>query len=125
LPEAQRFPHVIKRSTGDIIEFPPSTRAILGQNVPVAGGGYLRLLPLGFIKSGIQKINTEGWPAVIYFHPWEIDPGQPRVKASLKSRFRHYVNLDKTLGRIKILLSHFRFAPFQRILIDERNAFLR
>ncbi len=125
MPEAQRFPHVIKRSTGDIMEFPPSTLAILGQNVPVAGGGYLRLLPLGFIKNGIQQINREGRPAVIYFHPWEIDPGQPRVKAGLKSRFRHYVNLHKTLGRIKILLNQFSFAPFQKILIDERNAFLR
>lgn len=121
MPHAERFPHVIKRTCGTISEYPPSTLKILGQNIPMAGGGYIRLLPARFIACGIERINRDGQPAVIYFHPWEIDPGQPRIRTGLKSRFRHYLNLDKTLSRITLLLQQFRFAPLQRLLTEEKS----
>lgn len=114
IPLFSRFP--VRFQTpggGEIVEFPLSTVRWLGRNFPVAGGGFLRFLPLSLIRGGIRRINDmEGKPAVIYFHPWEIDPDQPRVKgASLLARFRHYRNLDKTEGKVRSLLSEFSFAP--------------
>lgn len=121
MPRAERFPHLIERSRGAISEFPPSTVTLLGQNVPVAGGGYLRLLPAQLIARGIRSINRAGQPAVVYFHPWEIDPEQPRIRAGLRSRFRHYLNLDKTMQRITHLLNQFSFAPIRTLLTEERT----
>ena len=116
-----RFPHEIQRSAGVIKEFPMSTFAVGSRKknykIPVSGGGYLRLFPLWFIKHAINSINTrDRQPAVLYFHPWEIDPDQPRVKANLKSRFRHYHSLRKTYGKIGDLLSTFSFAPMGKVL---------
>lgn len=115
------LPHEIRRESGVIKEFPLSTVSwkILGKRVtvPVAGGGYLRLLPLGFMARAMRRINDrQGAPVVLYFHPWEIDPGQPRIKAGFKSRFRHYHNLDKTEGKIRGLLGTFPFAPMGQVL---------
>jgi polysaccharide deacetylase family protein (PEP-CTERM system associated) len=120
--DAHRFPHVMVRQSGSIKEFPMTTTEIgvsdMRYRIPVAGGGYLRLFPLCFMKRAIHRINKrEGQPVVLYFHPWEIDPEQPRVKAGLKSRFRHYVNLDKTSGKVRELLSSFHFAPM-RVVLD-------
>jgi len=126
ISDAYRFPSEIKRPSGVIKEFPLSTLQInlahLRYQLPVAGGGYLRLFPVWFIKKAIDHINKiERQPAVIYFHPWEIDADQPRVKASLKSRFRHYVNLDTTIGKIEYLLRHFDFSPMNAILEENLN----
>ncbi|WP_084730990.1 XrtA system polysaccharide deacetylase [Microvirga vignae] len=91
-------------------EIPISTVRVAGRNWPVAGGGYFRLFPLWLTRSAIRHINAEGQPAVIYLHPWEFDPDQPRVvNAPLTSRFRHYVNLDRTELRLESLLCEFRF----------------
>lgn len=116
-----KYPHEIRRPSGVIKEFPMSTYAIgsrgLNYKVPVSGGGYLRLFPLWFIKRAIGRINTgDRQPAVVYFHPWEIDPDQPRIKASAKSRFRHYHNLHRTYGKVDELLSTFSFAPMRKVL---------
>lgn len=116
-----RYPHEIQRPAGVIKEFPMSTFAVGSRNknykVPISGGGYLRLFPLWFIKRAITSINTsDRQPVVLYFHPWEIDPDQPRIKAGLKSRFRHYHNLRKTYGKIGDLLSTFPFAPMGKVL---------
>jgi len=121
IPGAERFPYVIKRPTGSILEFPLSTRefSIWGRafRLPVAGGGYLRLFPLWVIKKAIAHINeSEKQPAVLYFHPWEMDPGQPRIDAGLLSSFRHYTNIDKTMEKTASLLSAFRFAPMRSVL---------
>ena len=121
LPNAKRFPHEVYSKSGVIKEFPMSTLQIsLSRKkicIPVAGGGYLRLFPLWFIKKAIKGINTaEGQPAVLYFHPWEIDGKQPRIKAGLKSRFRHYLNIGKTAGRVKALLSSFKFYSMADVL---------
>ncbi len=121
IPQAARFPHDITRAAGAIREFPMSTLQLhlLNRNfsVPVAGGGYLRLFPLWFIKRAIRSINEkEHQPVVIYFHPWEIDQGQPRIKAGLRSTFRHYLNIDKTFGRIRELLTFCCFSPMADVL---------
>lgn len=116
IPGAERHPHGIETASGVIREFPISTLKFGRYRLPIAGGGYLRLLPAGLIKKGIDHINRkEGRPAVVYFHPWEIDPDQPRIKAGLKSRFRHYLNLEKTEGKIKYLLEGLKFRPMGEI----------
>ncbi len=121
IPDAKRFPYNIECSSGTIREFPLSTLKLrflsLETRIPVSGGGYLRLFPAGMIRKAIDHINfREGQPAVLYFHPWEIDPGQPRIKAGLKSRFRHYVNLDRTMGKLRHLLSTLSFVPMSSVL---------
>lgn len=115
------YPHDIARPAGVLREFPLSTIELRlfgkGCKVPVAGGGYLRLFPLWFMKRAIRRINAgDRQPSVLYFHPWEIDPDQPRIKAGFKSRFRHYHNLHKTKGRIRELLMSFSFAPMGQVL---------
>jgi polysaccharide deacetylase family protein (PEP-CTERM system associated) len=95
-----------------LLEIPASTVRLLGQNLPVAGGGYFRLLPYWWARFGIRRVNeVEGKPAVFYVHPWELDPGQPRLNGSRLSCFRHYRNLDKTEGRLRRLLGQFAFGP--------------
>ena len=100
-----------------IVEFPLSTKGILGRRVPVAGGGYFRLFPYWFTRWALAGVNRDdSIPFVFYLHPWEIDPGQPRVRASLKSRFRHYNNLDKCEPRLRALLGDFRFSTMREVL---------
>ena len=119
IPGALRFPHRISRDGGEITEIPPTTYRLLGVNLPVAGGGYLRLYPASLTSLAIKRINYgEKKPVIIYFHPWEIDPRQPRIKGGLKffkSRFRHYVNLDTTLPKVKRFLGSMRFRPMAEI----------
>jgi hypothetical protein len=84
--------------------------------LPVAGGGYLRFFPAQLIRMAIKHINErEGQPAVVYFHPWEIDPNQPRIRARLKSRFRHYLNLERMEAKIRYLLNNIKFSPMRDI----------
>ncbi len=119
-PEAERFSHMIKRPAGTIIEFPPSTYRLFGQNLPVAGGGYLRLFPLLLTKKAIQRINEkEGNMAIVYLHPWEIDIDQPRLNGCWKSRFRHYINLKSTLPKLKNFLNEFRFKPLSDFTLQQ------
>lgn len=119
-PEAERFSHTIKRPAGTIIEFPPSTYRLFGQNLPVAGGGYLRLFPLLLTKKAIQRINEkEGNMAIVYLHPWEIDIDQPRLNGCWKSRFRHYINLKSTLPKLKNFLNEFRFKPLSDFTLQQ------
>ena len=100
-----------------IREIPISTLSIAGKSIPIAGGGYFRLFPYAFTHWGLQRINRiEGRPFVFYLHPWELDPGQPRVNgANPKSRFRHYLNLHKTEGRFRRMLGEFCFAPVREV----------
>jgi polysaccharide deacetylase family protein (PEP-CTERM system associated) len=112
-----RLPYYHTLSGGKrMLEFPPSTVRLLGQNVPVAGGGYFRLFPYRFIRWAIRRLNQhEGAPAIVYLHPWEIDPAQPRINGSLLNRFRHYVNLKKTEPRLRRLLKDFQFVPIREL----------
>jgi polysaccharide deacetylase family protein (PEP-CTERM system associated) len=123
IPDAQRFPHTLQTAAGSLMEFPLTTLPLhLGwKNVhlPIAGGGYLRILPVSIIRHGITAINQrERQPAVLYFHPWEIDPEQPRIKAGMKSRFRHYINLHRTKGKLEYLFNRLEFAPMKEVLAE-------
>jgi polysaccharide deacetylase family protein (PEP-CTERM system associated) len=111
VPDAERFPHLLKTMNGrQIFEFPPSTVRMGNKNWPVGGGGYLRLFPYRVTSSALKRLNeVEGRPAMVYFHPWEIDTEQPRISASLRSTFRHYTNIPKMLGKIESLLGDFSF----------------
>ncbi len=111
IPDAERAPHRMATPNGkSIVEWPLATARILGFRLPVAGGGYFRLLPYWLSRWGLASINRrELRPFVFYLHPWEIDPAQPRVSASWSSRFRHYTNLGKCEERLRRLLAEFRF----------------
>lgn len=114
---APRFPFTIDlNSHGQITEFPLSTIKFLGNNMPVAGGAYLRLYPYWFIRSAIRRINNSGKPAIIYFHPWEIDPEQPRIKTNFSTRIKHYGNLYTTEQKLCQLLDEFKFTTVKEIL---------
>jgi polysaccharide deacetylase family protein (PEP-CTERM system associated) len=106
-----RFPFRLTLKNGrELVEFPPSTLRLWGGNIPIAGGGYLRLFPFWFIKNGIQKLNQKGEPVIFYIHPWEFDPSQPRLDVDFFSRFRHYSNMEVSENRLRQLLSKFRFS---------------
>ena len=112
IPDAERAPHRISTpKERSIAEWPLSTAQVLGCRLPLAGGGYFRLLPYWFSRWGLASINTrERRPFIFYLHPWEIDPAQPRVPAGWLSRFRHYTNLEKCEERLRRLLHEFRFS---------------
>ena len=117
ISNAPRFPHTINlNGTGTIKEFPPSTLRLLGVNTPIGGGGYLRLLPARFLSWGIRKINkVEKQPCIIYLHPWEFDPEQPKIPVKFTSRFRHYINLDTTERKLRHLISNFKFTTISKL----------
>jgi polysaccharide deacetylase family protein (PEP-CTERM system associated) len=111
IPNAERVPHHLSTpGKKSIVEWPLSTAMAFGYRLPVAGGGYFRLLPYWFSRWGLASINRrEQRPFIFYLHPWEIDPAQPRVSASGLSRFRHYTNLGRCEVRLRRLLGEFRF----------------
>ena len=106
IPSHPRFCYMIPGQSGaPLVEFPLSTLRLGGTNFPIAGGGYLRLFPYAYTRWGIRYLNRrEGQPAVVYLHPWELDPEQPRLPAGKLSRFRHYTNLHKMEERFVRLL---------------------
>lgn len=114
--------HVRECDAGSIVEVPPSVWRRRQGAVPV-GGGYFRLFPLGLTRRAIRGIHADGSPAMIYTHPWEFDPEQPRMKGIRPpTRFRHYVGLKRTAMRMRKLLREFPFAPMGEVL--ERYAFM-
>jgi polysaccharide deacetylase family protein (PEP-CTERM system associated) len=118
IPDAPRHPYTVERPAGSILEVPGSTVRIGGQNLPIGGGGYFRLLPYTWIRHGIARVNDQEQQAVtFYIHPWEIDPAQPRIDAPLLSRIRHYRNLDRTESRLQQLLTDFSFAPNRTVMV--------
>jgi polysaccharide deacetylase family protein (PEP-CTERM system associated) len=118
IPDAPRFCHVVSAQSGTrLVEFPLSTVRLGGVNCPVAGGGYLRLFPYTYTRWGIRYLNTrESQPAVVYLHPWELDPAQPRLPAGRLSRFRHYTNLHRMEERFVRLLQDFSFGTMSEVL---------
>jgi polysaccharide deacetylase family protein (PEP-CTERM system associated) len=113
MPDAPRFPFRIQTSSGEIVEYPITTFRVLSNNLPVGGGGYFRMLPFWYTQWGLGRAAKEGVPRIIYIHPWEIDPEQPRLGGRARSRLRHYTNLDKTYARLRRLLSQGRFRGFE------------
>ena len=115
IPGSPRFPY--RPGPGRLLEVPITTVEFFGQRLPCGGGGYFRLLPYSMFRSGLRRVNDrDGKPAVFYCHPWEVDPGQPRVEGvSFKSRFRHYTNLDAMEGRLRRLLRDFRWGRMDEV----------
>jgi polysaccharide deacetylase family protein (PEP-CTERM system associated) len=116
IPGANPNIHTIKTNSGSIVEVPPSTCKLAGITIPIAGGGYFRLFPYSFLKRLWRRVEAQGHPLIIYLHPWELDPGQPRMRGSFLSQFRHYLNLDKVHGRLTQLLQDFSFGPIHSLL---------
>lgn len=113
MPDAPRFAH----DRNGLLEVPASSVRWLNRNWPASGGGYFRLLPYALSRASLQKISAQDQqPVVFYCHPWEIDPGQPRVsRAPIKSKIRHYVNQGSMLAKIKKLLADFSWAPMRTV----------
>lgn len=117
IPDAPRHAYLLEQGGRTITEVPPSTIRVGGQNLAVAGGGYFRLLPYGWTRSGLARLNRrEHQPAIFYLHPWEIDTEQPRLPVGLATRIRHYGNLGRTERRLTRLLEEFRFAPVADVI---------
>lgn len=116
IPISPRHPYQVRRGTG-LLEAPGSTIKWGPFNLPVGGGGYFRILPYAWTRWGIRRLNeSERSPAIFYLHPWEIDPGQPRLQAPALGRFRHYFNLGKTEQRLRALIGDFKFSTMMALL---------
>ena len=115
MPEAPRF--AFRLHAGAILELPVTTVEVAGRKLPAGGGGYFRLLPYPVYAWALRRVNDrDRQPGIFYFHPWEVDPGQPRIDgASLRSRFRHYVNLDTMEARLRRLLRDFRWGRMDEV----------
>ncbi len=105
--------HRIVTKAGSLWELPPSTIALLGVRIPIAGGGYARVLPYCVLRRLLRIVESQKQQLVLYFHPWELDPDQPRMRGPLLSRFRHYINLSQTEEKLAGLLQDFRFGPIR------------
>jgi polysaccharide deacetylase family protein (PEP-CTERM system associated) len=116
LPGTPLSPHRIQRPTGSLWECPPPVCRVLGYPLPVGGGGYLRLFPYSWTRHWLRKVNAAGRPNVVYLHPWELDPEQPRFAFGRLRTFRHYVNLRRTEERLSSLLQDFRFGTLSEML---------
>jgi len=116
IEDAPRWPYSLDAAGRTMEEFPISTWRVLGKNVPIAGGAYFRIFPYAVTRYGFRSINNLGRPAVFYLHPWEIDPGHPRIDLPKRIAATHYFNLKATEGRLVRLLRDFKFAPMKEIL---------
>jgi polysaccharide deacetylase family protein (PEP-CTERM system associated) len=121
IPTAPRRPFVVQTSAGAIVEFPMTTFRVwpFSHNFPVGGGGYLRILPFWYTRRGLRRVQREGMPFISYFHPWELDPEQPRLPGRLASRLRHYSKLQEMAGRLRQLLSLATFTSFRDSALAE------
>ena len=116
-PTSPRFAHEI---VPGLLELPVATVRMFNMNLPAGGGGYFRLLPYAVSRWSLQRIQqVDAQPAMFYFHPWEIDPAQPRIAGvSARTRFRHYLHLDRMQARLARLLEDFRWGRADRIFLD-------
>ena len=119
MPNAPRFAY---ETRGGMMEVPPTTLRMFNRNLPSSGGGYFRLMPYALSRWMLQQVNKQDeQSAIFYFHPWEIDPGQPRVAGiDLKTRFRQYVNIGRTEQRLARLLDDFQWDRMDNIFIGSR-----
>jgi polysaccharide deacetylase family protein (PEP-CTERM system associated) len=118
MPDAPRFPYRPDEANG-LLEIPVTTVRLMKRNMPAGGGGYFRLMPYALSSWCLSRVNRiEGRPCVFYFHPWELDPEQPRQSGlGMKTRFRHYVNLRRMPARIRRLLHDFRWDRMDRLFL--------
>jgi polysaccharide deacetylase family protein (PEP-CTERM system associated) len=125
IPDYPRTPNVHEFSGGkSILEFPATTLRYAGMNLPVGGGGYLRIFPLRYSLWGLAKLGKEpGLFPAVYFHPWEIDPQQPRIAGRIRSHLRHYTNLSRMEGKLDCVLGRFLFTRYVDVLNSRNEAF--
>jgi polysaccharide deacetylase family protein (PEP-CTERM system associated) len=118
MPDSPRFAYEVRPG---LLEVPITTLRAFGHNFPSSGGGYFRLLPYALSRWMLQRVNaTDGQPGIFYFHPWEIDTDQPRIAGiGAKTRFRHYVNIDRVEARLNQLLTDFRWGRMDHIFLDQ------
>jgi len=122
IPVSARQPYAIERPAGSLLEVPGSTTRLGPLNLPVAGGGYFRILPYWWTRWGIARVNRlEHRAVVFYLHPWEIDSTQPRLRTGGLGRFRHYRNLHRTESRLRQLLTDFRFDAVENVVFKARK----
>jgi len=119
-PDAPRGPH--RPDPSGVVELPMTTVRVGGRNLPCAGGGWFRLVPYALFRAGLRRVNAEGRAALFYFHPWEIDPEQPRVAAGRLARFRHYVGLAAMEGRVARLLRDFAWGRMDQVFAPAISA---
>ena len=121
VPDAPRFPY---RAPSGLLEIPMTTLPLAGRNLPISGGGYFRLMPYALFRTLLRRFHAQDHrPGVFYFHPWEIDPAQPRIPgASRRARFRHTVNLAATAGRVDRLLQDFRWDRMDHVFAADLAA---
>lgn len=119
MPQAPRFPFY-PNGDGGLLEVPVTTFTLANRRFPCGGGGYFRLFPYPLYRWAMQRVNRkDDRPGVFYFHPWEIDPGQPRQTGiSLKTRVRHYLNLERMEGRLEHLLRDFSWGRMDKVFVD-------
>ncbi len=123
MPGAQTTAHTPEGAAG-LLEIPISTTEIMGRRIPCGGGGYFRLLPYMWSRWAWRRVNQrDGQPSIFYFHPWELDPDQPRIEgAPLKSRFRHYTNLHIMEAKIRRALQDFSWGRMDEIFLAKAGA---
>lgn len=116
MPDAPRFAHRVRSG---LLEVPVTTARLFARNLPASGGGYFRLMPYALSRWLLRRVNErDGQPAIFYCHPWEIDPGQPRVAGiDARTRFRHYLNLQHMEGRLRHLFEDFRWGRMDEIFL--------
>ena len=116
MPGAPRFAFHPEGGRG-LLELPVTTVRLFNRNLPAGGGGYFRLLPYSVSRWCLQRVNkVDRQPCIFYFHPWEIDPGQPRLRGvGARAKFRHYLNLHRTEERLRRLLADFAWDPIDRV----------
>ena len=112
-PDSDRFPFLLASGAGALLEVPLMTLRRLGVNLPAAGGAYFRLFPYWVTRAALRQAERERQPGTFYIHPWELDPGQPRLTRSWSVLARHYVGLGRTETRLQRLLSEFRFTSIR------------
>lgn len=123
IPDAELSPHPLAEG---LTELPMGVAELLGRRIPCSGGGYFRLYPYALTRALMRRCNRQGRPVMFYIHPWEVDPGQPRISGlPWTKRFRHYNNLDRTVERLERLLSDFRFTSARRLIADQRAVLTR
>ena len=121
MPQAPRF--AFNAAKGELLEIPVTTLKIGSKNIACGGGGWFRLFPYRFTRWAYRRVNErENKPGLFYFHPWEIDPDQPRQTGiSAKTRFRHYLNLTRTYGRLERLLDDFKWARMDQVFLSKNG----
>ena len=116
IPGTTPWIHQIPTAAGPLWEIPPSTCHWIGFKVAIADGRFFRLFPYSIFRRLLRGVESQGHPLIMYLHPWELDPEQPRMRGSFLTQFHHYLNLDKVQHRLTQLLQDFSFGPIHHLI---------